>query len=254
MLIIAVTYNRIKHSANSICAVINDLSNSAFGHRLVVVDNGSTDGTKECILHLARRQRCDFTFVSYNFNFGKAHAVNLAFEKFTNGQTTLCSFDGDLIPSGDGFFDRLEKAHIYSKNCLGFNVLCANQTGNPVHNFRLLRGICKAPFGNVLYNPKGGSGVAGGCLAIDVNLFRSVGGYRTNTGIYGGNDGLLIADVMAKCPNKRVGMAESISVYHPPEDDIGYERYKKSVVDSIRKTGYGTEKGYYENLGGHVQQ
>jgi len=254
VLILFPTYNRIDYTVSSIRSVIKDLRKSKQTHRLVVVDNGSKDGTVACLQKINSFSPVPFTLVAYNFNLGKAKAVNNIIMEYGEGHDNICSFDSDLIINSDGcFFDEMEEAYEHLKIVLDCSILCANLTGNSAHNMRLLRGRADTPYGNVLYNPKGGSGVAGGCLVIDTALFMSVGGYRTNQGIYGGNDGFLIADVMAKKPNSMIGMAESISVYHPFEHNKEYEGYKRDTVEKIRKTGFGTTKGFYdENFNGNI--
>lgn len=250
MLIITVTYNRIERTVDSVHSVIKDLHKSKKNHRLVVVDNCSKDGTAKCLAMMQARNRCFDELILNNFNFGKAQAVNNVVNKLFHEETIVCSFDGDLVVdsnfNGDSFFDLMEDAYVCANHDEEFAVLCANLTGDSAHNMRLLRAIVSMPFGNVLYNPKGGSGVAGGCLTVGRDIFISVGGYRTNHGIYGGNDGFLIADMVAKYPDCKIGMVESLSVYHPYEQDEGYENYKKEAVGKIRATGFGEQRGYYD--------
>lgn len=248
MLIVQITYNRLEYTINSVRSVIKDLSKSTRNHKLVVVDNGSQYGLDSCLKLMHSHCKFPFELVLYNFNVGKAKAVNNVVAKYGEVQSILCSFDGDLVVDEHGcFFDKMEETFIGLHKYGNYDILCANLTGNNAHNLRLLRGIHYTPFGKILYNPKGGSGVAGGCLVMDTAIFTSLGGYRTNQGIYGGNDGFLIVDVMKRNPNALVGMVESLSVFHPFEHDEGYERYKREAIDKIRKTGFGETKGFYDN-------
>lgn len=261
MYIVIPTYNRLSHTVTSLRSVIQDLERSKGEHFLVVVDNASKDGTLPAIKLMKDHSPVKFELISYNFNIGKAKAVNVAVETYGCDYSTICSFDGDLVIADrrDSFFDRMEEVYLAVRMCkentskMSFSVLCSNLSGNDAHNKHLLKGCYVSPFGNILYNPRGGSGVAGGCLVVGADIFAAVGGYRTNLGVYGGNDGYLTNDIMKKYPSAMIGMTESLSVYHPFENDADYEIYKKDTIDSIRKTGFGTTRGYYESHNGNSQ-
>lgn len=259
MLIVLITYNRLERTIDSVHSVVSDLKKSKKNHRLVVVDNCSRDGTAKCLAMMQARNRCFHELVLNNFNLGKAKAINGVVEKYHKEDTILCSYDGDLIIDNDydgrSFFDIMEDAYILALRDCKFAILCANLTGDMAHNMRLLRAMAAIPQGEILYNPKGGCGVAGGCITVSIDIFVKSGCYRTNHGVYGGNDGFLIADVMANYPEYRIGMAKFLSLYHPFEKDEGYEKFKRDTVDKIRTTGFGSTKGYYdENSNGGVQQ
>ena len=89
-----------------------------------------------------------------------------------------------------------------------------------------------------------GRGVAGGALFMKANVFKEIGGYDESRGLYGGNE----SSLYDRFGNKRCGIcvAPDLLVYHPPEEDKGYQQWKNECQNSIRATGTcGKDKGYY---------
>jgi glycosyltransferase involved in cell wall biosynthesis len=259
MHIIIPTYNRMNYVKDSLLSVYANLmmASKADSHKITIVDNASSDGT----LQLVEKMVADWkdnrvTLIKMNQNCGKALAVNLAIAKVCTGEdeeykdTILCSFDSDLVINNVdtrmSFFDRLENIFILAHHTFNIGVLCVDQTDNSVHDYREFDHLVRLPKTEErVYVLQNGRGLAGGCMATYLRDFAKLGGYRTDLGIFGGNDGYYIGDVCHKL-KKRAGLAMSISVKHPKEHDPLYHAHKKKCVEEIIQNGKTMEKGFYD--------
>lgn len=253
MLIVIPTYNRKQLVLQCLISVldclIRGIKEHGQRHKLVIVDNGSMDGTRAVLDFVCRSFRqyamIDVELIPFARNFGKARAINAAVKKFGEGHSILCSYDSDLvIEERPTFFDDFEEMFRHVNADCAFDILCAEQTGNSVHDYRLMKAKVSTKYGEIRFHPKG-RGIAGGCLVMGMAKFCSVGGYRTDLGVVGGNDGHLIDKVLKNGPSRRVGVAMDYRLHHPDEDDAGYEQYKKDAVARIQIEGFGTTQSYW---------
>ncbi len=247
MLIVIPVYKRHGLFKRCIDSVIKDLNKSKSPHKLVIVNNGSDDDIRDYIQHkIFHFHKASVILINTPINVGKACAVNEAVKTQTYPKMdTLCSFDSDLEIYSKNFFDNLEMTYKIARETYKINILCAEQIGNTCHKYNKIRNKRFINGEQVLYNRRG-NGIAGGCLVVDWDLFGRVGGYRTNTGIFGGNDGHLMQDIGSTLKDSYVGLATREIVIHPHVEDLGYEEWKVMATKKIQETGYGVSKGYWD--------
>lgn len=256
MLIVIPTCNRLNYTKDSLLSVYADLMLSKKVHQLVIIDNGSKDGTCQLIENMVASwadQR--ITLMKMNQNVGKGVAVNMAVRQACCAEDesiyenmVLCSYDSDLIINNTGcnFFDRLESMFITASLIFKTGVLCVDQTVNSTHVYKEFKHLIRLPHTEEkMYLLTNGRGLAGGCLATYLQDFAKLGGYRANLGIFGGDDGYYIGDVCHKL-HKKAGLAMSISVTHPIEQDKAYHDWKKKCNDDIIQHGKTEEKDFYD--------
>ncbi len=130
--VIIPTYN----NASTIATVINDVA--AFTHDIIVVNDGSTDGTKKILLGFDFLQ-----LLSYDTNVGKGWALRKGFElALTKGFEFTITIDSDgqhYAKDLPAFLDKLEKEKnaiiIGERNLKQENVPNKSSFGNKFSNF-----------------------------------------------------------------------------------------------------------------------
>jgi len=103
--IIVPAYNE----ANLIKQVIQDIIAADSGWRIVVVDDGSTDRTREIVEELVK-DRPDIRLISYKENQGKGYAVNKGWEESRGDVLMMLDCDNTTPPEELSLFhDAMEK-------------------------------------------------------------------------------------------------------------------------------------------------
>lgn len=205
--------------------------------QIYLYDNASDTETIQTI----RKFKSILYYIEYgNVNIGKAKALN-RFIEFISDDDYVISLDGDLIlhkPDMD-FFHKLTEKFKDTPEC---SIAVTQQETNSKHLIEMnwdSRGV-------YIDNRKG-FGIAGGCLITTGSNFKAVGGYRTNRGIFGGNDGYLLYDISSIDPSKGVGVFRDFAVIHPSDEDMGYKEWKdKAQEQQIKHNRCLEYKGYYD--------
>lgn len=170
-------------------------------------------------------------------NYGKAYVVNKIFNECIKDEKYFLTMDSDMIwePSSYDQIRRLVSiANLIPEKLKTkrLGMVSLNQTGQNCHLLDMMdRGI--EINGEPICWSSTYSGVAGGCLLIDSESFREIGGYRV-MGTYSGDDGYLLYDMNSK--NYPVVIAKNISVFHPSDESFGgkYQAWKHNVLDKCR--------------------
>ncbi len=208
------------------------------------IDNASRDRSYENVKCKCKQK------ILLDHNIGKAaainHLVSLA-EIPDDGIILLIDSDIEVIPND--FASKLEEAW---KRCKGqVSAIICMQSGNSLHR-RKLEFFNISPGISTFFPIEGyGHGIAGGAMSVISSAFKSVGGFNMKTGangnpsIYGSNDGLLMLSLWNKL-QKPVCVIKELEVYHPPEPDSNYQKWKDGVHQEHAKFGHAvTDKGFY---------
>ena len=180
----------------------------------------------------------DATLNRFNKNYGKAYIVNSLFRLYNGDKYNyLFTMDSDIVFDINEYdiIRRLLNCHIKSEKVFGkeLGMISLNQKEHCCHVVERFDRSVVIDQDRLLWSSTH-TGVAGGCLMIDVKSFINVGLYRI-MGVYAGEDGYLLYDFNTRgIPSV---MAESISVIHPKHDeDEKYSEWKKNKLDVCRES------------------
>lgn len=109
--VVIITCNRVKTVTKSILSCKEHCS---MEWELVIVDNGSTDGTKECIEDLCESEKIQLQYFYSGTNLGVAGARNIGYEKARGD--VLYFIDDDAFVISDGMC--LDDAYYYLRNSI----------------------------------------------------------------------------------------------------------------------------------------
>jgi hypothetical protein len=160
-------------------------------------------------------------YIKRNKNYGKAYNINL----LTSGLNydLLLTFDSDIIFSDEiDYYKEIENMYNQIDN---LGIIAFNQKEQNCHLTNILTSSKMIGSNKYIYNENGG-GIAGGCILINFNLWKELGGYRV-MGVYAGDDGFLFSD--SKNKGKFIAMNEDIYVIHPQEKNSEYQNWKIKV-------------------------
>lgn len=160
-------------------------------------------------------------YIKHEKNYGKAYNVNLLTGDIS-GYDLLLTLDSDIIflDNYDYFTKIQEISNINDMGVVSFNQLEGNcHLTDTLDKKIVLNGH------RLVWNTNGG-GIAGGCVLIDFNFWKSIGGYRL-MGVYAGDDAYLFMD--AKKREKFYALDLDIDVIHPIETNRKYQDWKIKV-------------------------
>ena len=100
-----------------------------------VVDDGSTDNTKEVIRELANRSRFKIRYL-YKKNGGKHTALNVGIPNIDTPLTIIVDSDDRLLPNGIETILQYDSKYRGRQNLCGFSFLKATQDGKPIVSLR----------------------------------------------------------------------------------------------------------------------
>jgi GT2 family glycosyltransferase len=203
--IMVVTYNRLELTKKT----FDNLSNAGFPYHLIVVDNGSTDGTVE---YLFENSDLNTDVVFLEKNKGIAIGRNIALEKAnTLGVSWYCTIDNDVIMP-DGWLKECIDILTTNKD---YGAIGVNMEGTP---YPLV-----TRNGYTFQNkPQGNLGTA--CMVFSKQLHKMIGYFNTEYGAYGEED----ADfgMRARVAGFKLGYIERMGT-HLGEDDQDQGDYRK---------------------------
>lgn len=212
--------------------------------RVSIFDNASIDGNINAIGKFQISGLMGITVRINEVNVGKAVALNSLvseLECHLHDDDLIFSLDSDISLVSEDFFQRA----IDIWKIIGDKVSCmvCRQSGNSL--FRREIFYQDSPIGNFGYfAPKEGygAGIAGGAMFIPYRHWKTVGGYDITKGadgkaaLYGGHDGNLMLNLYRKT-NLPVCVIRELEVFHPPEENMDYQKWKDSIHDEHRKFG-----------------
>jgi hypothetical protein len=176
--------------------------------------------------------------LSFKDNVGKAVVINTLTNKFIKPHHQyIMSADSDILFPLDNkdFFGRLVTMARKTEEIKGrkFGLLGLQQHGQGCHYKTCYENIHEYKtningneYKEKLVWPNQPSGIAGGCLFISKEAWKTVGGYRV-MGVYAGDDAYFLMDLGSRGYTWQ--MADSIPIVHPPENDEEYAKWKVKV-------------------------
>jgi GT2 family glycosyltransferase len=179
--VLIVTWNSHEDLTRTLPAVIAELSD---GDELIVVDNGSNDGTTEAVLARAPEAK----IVHMGRNVGFAAGCNAGAEEASGDLLVVLNPDAAPLP---GFGEAIRRPWLEGRGWAAWQALVAeaggteiNSAGNPVHFTGIVwagghgRPLAEAPpAGEVV-------ALSGACLAIPLRTWRELGGFRAGFFLY----------------------------------------------------------------------
>lgn len=173
-------------------------------------------------------------------NIGKASAVNrlLLKSEFVKDSDYVCVADGDMVLNAKSLDMLFDYVKVYG------GIAVPEHEGERCHTYKAgLHEVVNLQntFDTQISIVPGGAGVAGACMTMKVELFRTLGGFNENS-VYGGNE----AGLWHKY-REPVVVLKGATVFHPEENDIGYHEHKVRCQRDIRIKGFSNRKGYYDN-------
>jgi hypothetical protein len=159
-------------------------------------------------------------YLKQDKNYGKAYNINLISKDLDCDM--LLTMDSDIVFLDQDYYSIIES--IYN-NVENIGVISFNQLEANCHLFPHLTSEKIINGHKYLYNDSA-SAIAGGCVLVDYNFWKSINGYRV-MGVYAGDDAYLFLD--AKRMGKFYALNTDVSVIHPFETDDEYQKWKIKV-------------------------
>jgi hypothetical protein len=194
------------------------------------------------IIDLLSRKDLPINVISINKfgkNYGKAVVVNTLHKKLEEKQIDyefILTCDSDIVFKEDtpNIIQRLEKSaeELEKERKMPFGIISLNQEGNCCHWLDKFENTLE--LSESFKYPNSPSGIAGGCLFISKKAWEKVGGYRV-MGVYAGDDAYLLIDLGKNGFSMQV--STSISIIHPHDDDLEYQKWKTKVCQRDRSGG-----------------
>lgn len=186
--------------------------------------------------------------VRFDKNYGKAHVLNTLVGHALQQQPTInaiISADSDILfpLETPNMFIRMviaaeQMVQIKKQN---WGLIGFNQLGHGCHfttcwenQVKYIATVKNQQFPELIVWPNIASGIAGGCLFLNADLWKKVGGYKM-LGVYAGDD----AYMLALCGQLGFSyqVADTIGIVHPPEHDEEYAKWKVKVCQRDTATG-----------------
>jgi hypothetical protein len=222
ILILIPTYNRFQKTKNSLLSILNSFRKTEHFFKILVGDNATKEeGMKEWLVDFGKNDEVEVTFNEKNL--GKARMVNKLFKENQGSYDYLFSIDSDMVALNEKSF--LGMIGIM-EGCFNVGLVSSNQLGECHHWFGKTV-FKKKEIGFNIGESKNGIGVSGGCVAMRIDDWKKIDGYRENYDLYTGDDAILMEKVEKKL-GKRVLIGVDFPLYHPhpTEDEKGYKDWK----------------------------
>ena len=228
--IVIVTYNRLEFTRMTIDRIFRNTKYP--NYELIVVDNGSTDGTVQYLKRIEKKSRVSKVIYSRD-NLGKGRAANKGFALST-GQYII-GLDDDMLVPMNWLTDLVNAIDIIPNvGWLSINL----------ENFKSDPGCQFAPqyerkFGS--YTVQETPGVGGFCVAMARSTYQRLGGYIESTK-YGLEDAEynnrarshgLLTGYLIEVVGVHLGSTEKEEKLYP-----GYSRYKQQTLVQLNQNNY----------------
>lgn len=181
--------------------------------------------------------------IKFDRNYGKAVIVNELSKQINSNNKYILTADSDILfpMETNNMFERL----IHSINAvvahkkIDWGMIGLNQLEANCHlpccyenQVEFTNPIDKNLKEKIVW-PNGGGGIAGGCIFINVEAWKKVGGYR-KSGVYAGDDSYLLIDLLQN--GYSIQLIDTIGIIHPSEghgeDDYAQWKVKVCQRDS----------------------
>jgi len=194
------------------------------------------------IVNTIRRKFPSATIIKYNRNYGKAFVINNLVEvaSKTKDYKYLFTIDSDMCfdLNESNMFDRLVSLSDILINRVDkkLGLLALNQRDRNCHVVDALKESEIVNNEKLMWNNYPGY-IGGGCLFINMNAWKEIGGYRI-LGVYAGDDAYILIDMKSHGFSYQV--VDTIGMIHPPDHDEPYIIWKSKMCQ--RDTAGGVRK------------
>lgn len=207
------------------------------------------DSLWESVAFAGRQEFGDkFSPTRFDRNYGKACVINTLYKNVLNQNPniqSIISMDSDIIFPLDckNIFTRLSVAaeKLTESKKMKWGMIALNQRGAGCHwqncyenQAEYVVSIKGETYKEKMVWPTATSGIAGGCLFINREMFDAVGGYR-QMGVYAGDDAYLLCDCARTGYSYQ--MSDTIYIIHPPENDKKYAEWKVKTCQQDTLSG-----------------
>jgi len=181
--VVVCSYNRADSLVEAIESIV-DLETHDFTYEIVVIDNASTDHTKDAVQQVAKKSACPIRYVMES-QPGVSFARNRGVQE--SESTWIAFFDDDELAEPDWLLQLIAAAEKHQVKCVGGGVRLKFSGGCE----RILRPWVRVMFGCTqgltaeLYDGKRVPG--GGNMLVHKDVFEKIGLFRTDL-IEGGED------------------------------------------------------------------
>ncbi len=182
---------------------------------------------------------CPVLYNKYSINYGKAYNINNLTLNLSD-YALLLTMDSDIVFMDN--YDYLTK--IAELNVKNLGVISFMQLEGNCHLVNRLDQEVVVNNHRLIYNQDGG-GIAGGCVLVNFNFWKKIGGYKI-MGVYAGDDAYLFMD--AKYHKKRFALDLDTEVIHPFEIDDEYQKWKIMVC---QRDSNGIHR---DDINNHIQE
>jgi hypothetical protein len=197
---------------------------------------------KACHEHISPQM----TPVRFDKNYGKAHVLNSLVNHALQQQPTISA----IISADSDILFPLETPHMFLRMAIvaeqmvgikkkNWGLIGFNQLGHGCHfkscwdnQAKYIATIKNQQFPELIVWPSIPSGIAGGCLFLNADLWKQVGGYK-NKSVYGPDDAYMLHFCDALGYSYQV--ADTIGIVHPPENDQQYQEWKVRVCQRVAR-------------------
>ena len=224
--VLMVTWNRLYYTLRAVESIFE---NTTSAYELVIVDNGSTDGTKTFLEYLAEKETniVDSGLrVLYNEeNIGLAPALNRA---LNNSCGEFVAFAGNDLVVPWGWSATLIEAYVKAESAkIGWlNPIVEGEVPWKLPNFKIEG-----------YSYLKGPPVAGACGITRRTILEEIGGFQSSRYLYGGVDGLTLGAI--RKTGRLTCWLENVTVVHLESGDRDrypeYHQWKVNVQAHISK-------------------
>lgn len=237
--VLTVTFNRLDYTRKTIDGLVATM---AFPHGILVVDNASTDGSREYLLEQYRNGVVRKVLL-LDRNVGLARGINIGWRHET-GSDFLLKLDNDMVFQRRGWLEAVVEAsdRVPQAAVLGYNVEPRSYPAS-LHNGVSLR-------------VKADANVGGGCVFLSNRTRDRFGYFCEDYGLYGEEDGDLglrvrlegclnaymdDEDVAFHLPSGKAGAIDprTLKAVDPMETEIDpeYRRWKDDQRANLQKNG-----------------
>jgi glycosyltransferase involved in cell wall biosynthesis len=216
--IVIVTRNR----CDSLLTTLDHLSSLNEGHRIVVVDNGSTDGTQQAV----QRRHPETTFIPITRNLGSA-ARTVGLLEIDEPYVAFCDDDSWWALGSLQVAARLLDAHLDLSLVAGRVLVGPGQREDPT-----CRLMSESPLPRARGQP--GPAVLGflACAAVvRRSAYLQVGGFHPSFGV-GGEEELLALD-LAAAGWELAYVAQVVAHHYPPSRPDSARRRRRQARNSL---------------------
>jgi GT2 family glycosyltransferase len=217
-------------------------------HRLIIIDNGSCQETKEliqksgCIVDTTKfkENHNPFVLITNTDNIGTAKAINQAWKLAAPGET-LIKMDNDVVINNYGWVEEMETAmRLGGYGIVGLKRKDLMQHPNAKDNWKTQLKMLPHQKGEQWIVVEESEDIMGTVQMFNPNLINKMGGLM-QAGVYGFDDTL--ACIRAKLLGYKLAFLPHIDIDHIDVGGDAYTEWKRKYAEEKMKEFYAIKEG-----------